>query len=351
MRGALVLGFMVLFWALPPGRDVSEAYRLGTRTPSGDSPVLVPTTTDARRWQEDKWAPGEELEFWVANDPDWAVRFDSPEQAVSYVEKALAFWSAIEGTDIRWRVAGLHHGEEDAYDDRNVISVGRNGTYAAITAGSGGNDIWMNIECDIRLDVSHVEIRDDYPDADRDDRRDSALIHELGHCLGIDHSPESPLILKTLPWSRSAVWREDPRMSYGVHRGTPLLPDDLIAARLMRPLPGVLAATGSISGTLTLSGAPARFVVVDVLRRDGLHVRPAASVFSNAQGEFHAEGLAPGHYFLWIHPLKNASANPDLAEQTPTTIDDLVTLQPIPVRAGAVSSGQDFALRRGRNSR
>ena len=101
MRRVLVLGFAVMRWALSPGRNVGEAYRPPTMIDSGPRKVLVPTATDARRWSEEKWPPGGELVFYVANDPDWSVRFDSPEQEVPYVEKALTVWSAIEGTDIR----------------------------------------------------------------------------------------------------------------------------------------------------------------------------------------------------------------------------------------------------------
>ena len=232
-----------------------------------------------------------------------------------------------------------------------MVSVGYEGTYTSKWLITDDLGRFETVECDVILDAQHVEIRDDYPDSDRDDRRDGALIHELGHCLGIDHPAISPTVLGTLPWSKSSVWSEDPRMSYGVHRGKALLPDDLTAALLVRPLPGSLEATGSISGALTLDGAPAPFVVVDVLRSDGRRARPAASVFSNRRGEFLAEGLPPGEYFLWIHPLKNAPANPDLAERAPAGIDDLVALQPIPVRAGEVSRGHDFALRRGRDIR
>ena len=344
MRRVPVLGFAVLLSAMPPGSDLGEAYRLAT---SRDQ-VRIPSAMEARRWSKDAWAPGQELVIHVANDPDWAVRFDSPEDALPYVAEAMALWSAVAGTDIRWRVGGLHDGEENAFDGRNVVSVGHQGTYVATTLIVDERGHFETVECDVVLDVLHVEIRDSYPDADRDDRRDGPLIHELGHCLGIDHPAISPTVLRTLPWSKSSVWIEDPRMSYGVHRGEALLPDDLTAALLVRPLPGSVETTGSISGALTLDGAPAPFVVVDVLLSDGRRARPAASVFSNRRGEFLAEGLPPGDYFLWIHPLKNASANPDLAERAPAGIDDLVTLQPIPVRAGEVSRGHDFALRRGR---
>ena len=344
MRRVPVLGLAALLWALPPSRDLGEAYRLATSTDE----IRVPSTMEARRWSRDRWAPGRELVIHVANDPDWAVRFDSPEQALEYVAEAMAVWTAVPGTDIRWRVGGLHDGEEVAGDGRHVVSVGHEGTYVATWLTVGGSGGFETVECDVVLDVSHVEIRDSYPDSDRNDRRDGALIHELGHCLGIGHPAISPTVLATLPWSKSSVWSEDPRMSYGVHRGTALLPDDVTAALLVRPLPGSLEATGSVSGALTLDGAPAPFVVVDVLRSDGHGVRPMASVFSNRRGQFLAEGLPPGEYFLWIHPLKNAAANPDLAERAPAGIEDLVTLQPIAVRAGEVSRGHDFALRRGR---
>lgn len=344
MRRMPGLGCAVLLWALPPGSDLGEAYRLATSTDA----VRIPSAMEARRWSRDRWAPGRELVMHVANDPDWAVRFDSPEQALEYVAEALAVWTAVAGTDIRWRVGGLHDGEEVAGDGRHVVSVGHDGTYVSQWLNTDERGRFETVECDVVLDVSHVEIGDSYPDSDRDDRRDGPLIHELGHCLGIDHPAISPTVLRTLPWSRSSVWSEDPRMSYGVHRGAALLPDDRTAASLVRPLPGSLEATGSISGALTLDGAPAPFVVVDVLRSDGRRARPAASVFSNRRGEFLAEGLPPGEYFLWMHPLKNATANPDLAERAPAGIEDLVTLQPIPVRAGEVSRGHDFALRRGR---
>ena len=82
---------------------------------------------------------------------------------------------------------------------------------------------------------------------------------------------------------------------------------------------------------------------------EGGQVRPAASVFSNEQGEFVVEGLPPGVYFLWIHPLTNDAANLDDLLGPTREIEDLVALQPILVSAGEVSDGHDFALRRGRD--
>ncbi len=197
----------------------------------------------------------------------------------------------------------------------------------------------------MQLDPSHVD-----SSSELESRRDGALIHELGHCIGLDHAANSPLAHKLLPeWARSQVWTEDPRMSYGAHRGAPLVSDDRIGARLMRPAPGWLETVGSIAGRLTLDGAPARYVAVEAMRRDGGQVRSAASVFSNEQGEFVVEGLPPGVYFLWIHPLTNEAAHPEIGPSATREMEDLVALQPILVSAGEVSDGHDFALRRGRD--
>ena len=280
MRRPIGLTLAILFGAFPPGRDVSEAYRLARDRDD----VLVPTTMELRRWAPRAWAPGAELVIHVADDPDWAVRFDSPEDALPYVKEALAFWTAVARADIRWRVGGLHEGEEKAPDGRHVVSVAREGTsYAVPWFTTNEQGLWEIVECDIVLSAGHVAIRDDRPDSDRDDRQGAALIHELGHCLGIDHPEISPTVLATLPWSKSSVWSEDPRMSYGVHRGEALLPDDRTAALLVRPLPGSLEATGSISGALTLDGAPAPFVVVDVCEpRSGCGRPPRSSATSAA---------------------------------------------------------------------
>ena len=66
MRRVPIFGFAVLLWALPPGSDLGEAYRLAT---SRDE-VRIPSAMEARRWSRDQWAPGRELVIHVANDPD-----------------------------------------------------------------------------------------------------------------------------------------------------------------------------------------------------------------------------------------------------------------------------------------
>ena len=103
MRRMPGLGCAVLLWALPPSSDLGEAYRLATSTDA----VRIPSAMEARRWSRDRWAPGRELVMHVANDPDWAVRFDSPEQALEYVTGRPGVWSAAPGDILDAFVAGL----------------------------------------------------------------------------------------------------------------------------------------------------------------------------------------------------------------------------------------------------
>ncbi len=338
-RRTAVFGLAALFGTLPNSGDLGEAYRLSAL---GNPDTNIASQAVRVQWDEPRWPPGEELVFDIASDQDWYDHFDSLDEVRSYVEGALAYWSELPGADIRWRVGDFVADGPDDFDDRNVIYVG-DGTYAATWAFEAGGTHWF-AECDVQLDHSHVDSSDEL-----ESRRNGALIHELGHCLGLDHAANSPLAHKLLPrWTRSQVWTEDPRMSFGAHRGEPLLSDDRIGARLMRPAPGWLETVGSIAGRLSLDGAPTRYVAVEALRMEGGQVRPAASVFSNEQGEFVVEGLPPGVYFLWIHPLTNDAAHLDELPGPTKEFDDLVPLQPILVTAGEVSDGHDFALRRGR---
>ena len=342
-RWAILFALVATFQFLPADQNLSEAYRLANDI---DGVSIVPLAK-ARLWSENAWPPGGELVFNVTDDPEWALRFDSHEEILQYVTDALEVWTEIPGTDIRWRVEGV---VEPGDFKPNQISISTDsGTYAGLWVPiPEPGDLAETVGCTIGLDVKHVALPDDLPDSDRDDRPDGALIHELGHCLGIDHAALTPTVRATLPWTGSSVWSEDPRMSYGVHRGAALLGDDVTAALLVRPLPGWLEATGSVSGRLTLDGAPARFAVVEVMRRVGSQVRPAASVFSNRQGEFLAEGLAPGSYFLWVHPFSDSPAHGDLVADAARAFDDLLHLQPVRVRPGEVSGGHDFELRGGR---
>ncbi len=115
------------------------------------------------------------------------------------------------------------------------------------------------------------------------------ITHELGHAQGLQHTLTSGV------------------MSTSVTRATtkaqPLAPDDIAGISLLYPVAGYLAGTGSISGTVSLSGKPVNMASVVALSASGV----AISSLTNPDGTYRIDGITPGQYYLYVHPLPPAA--------------------------------------------
>ena len=321
------------------------AYRF-YRTNSDNS--LAPHAADAGRWRRAIWGPGDTLIWHVAEDPDWSIRFENVEDAVPFVAAALETWSQVGSADIRWLVDGVAQGPGKALDGRNMVSVedDNDGTGPASYARTwwkwnAARGIFEKEECDVVLTSYTAEQlgENTWPD--------HVLVHEFGHCIGLAHSAVTPTG-RYSSWTTSSVWVQDPAMSYGIHGGGAISTDEIVGASLLRPAPGWSASTGGISGSIRLDGEPAPFVVVSALSVDG-HTRANAKVFSNEEGDFLVEGLPPGEYVLWVHPIVAHNAHPRLLKGgAPLTLDDSVLPQPVRVLSGQRTAAGSFTVREGR---
>ena len=284
--------------------------------PSRDDHSLVPRSDAATRWQETVWGPGDTLVWHIQDVPDWAPQFQSAAGAVSPIEAALGVWNSIPTADIRTRVEGLAEGVVRGRDGLNLVVVGtdedRRNFAQRWSLRNSATGRWEAAECDVTLGRGRLER---IADADIPNRL-STVIHEFGHCIGLMHAAVTPTVRWDLGWTDSSVWQKDPVMSYGRDIDNELTGDEVIGASLLRPGRGWLRSTGSISGRILLDGGPAAFVSVHVLRNDGGRARPGVQVFSNETGEFLAEGLAPGGYLLWIHPMLAQNAHGPLVQQS-----------------------------------
>lgn len=337
----------LLLTALFLDRGQAGAYRF-SRTDASS----IPSAAEAPRWHPSVWGLQEELVWHVEEDPDWAVSLANTDEAVAFVSKALSVWSDVQTADIDWRVGGIVPQTGPILDGRNTISArDEEGSLAWVWMERDSRGSWGIVECDVALGLHHVKRFVQQPTV-------AFLIHELGHCLGLKHTAIWPTE-KRGPRDSGIWWPDDPKrfgdpkMSYGAFHGNDSLSsDDEIGASLLRPAPGWRATTGSISGNLLLGDAPAIFVPVIVLRNDGGQIRPIASAFSDTKGAFLAEGLLPGDYFVWVHPMQKAGAHGDLfgdAAVSPVIdLDDTLAFAPILVRAGAETGELTFGLRRGR---
>ena len=248
------------------------------------------------------------------------------------------------------RVGGLAEVRGAGLDGLNLVVVGteepernfaRRWSIRSRTTGR-----WEHVDCDVTLGEERLKrIADvDVPG------RLSTVIHEIGHCIGLSHAAVTPTMRWDLGWTDSSVWQKDPVMSYGWDIDNELAGDEVIGASLLRPARGWLRTTGSISGRVLHDGGPAAFVSVHVLRNEGGRVRPRVQVFTGETGEFLAEGLAPGEYLLWIHPIIAQNAHGPLVQRGDflSDLDDSLDLQMLVVRAGRETRAGEFTLSRGR---
>lgn len=329
----------------------------------------------ALRWSPEVWGPGNALAWEVAPDSDFESLFGSPAGVLPHLREALSSWADLPSADILWTAAvGDSEDWENAKDF--VVRDGRNTFSIDADSGAGGyaqlwsrrrppdpfGNTWHLVECDFTLGSWAAEAADP-----GDLERDLALtvrviVHELGHCIGLAHSGA----LSTLGRMRQPLFGSrrqrtelehprDPAMSYGYSQADPAAvpADDAIGASLLRPAPGWSAGTASVSGKLHLDGDPAPYAQVWAVptdSEDGLVQRVGA--FSNEEGRFLIEGLPPGNYLLWAHPIIERNAHGVLlANGAPLDLDDTVVTGPIRLLPGQDTGGVEIPMRIGRASR
>jgi uncharacterized protein (TIGR03437 family) len=116
-------------------------------------------------------------------------------------------------------------------------------------------------------------------------------VHEIGHSLGLQHT-----------YTSSA-------MSTAATRATsltkPIDADDIAGLSVLYPANGFSQATGTLSGRVTANGAGVHMASV-VAIRDGYG---AVSTLTNPDGTFEIDGVPPGSYFLYAHPLPTGSTS------------------------------------------
>jgi hypothetical protein len=111
--------------------------------------------------------------------------------------------------------------------------------------------------------------------------------HEIGHMLGLDHSP---LISATMFWS----------VASGLIYPRNLSADDLAAISILYPS-SLFASKGKLSGVVrTTAGQSVYGAVVVAVNANGA---PVASTVSDPTGAYTIEGLDAGAYTVYAEPL------------------------------------------------
>lgn len=281
------------------------------------------------------------------------------------IRTAFDAWQGVETASVSFRFYGFTASRQTGYDGVNLVVFSRDDPDFEGATTVATTDIFVFFpslgQSEARIVDADIRLNDDFvfstaeatPPLGRDVQ--AVLTHEIGHLLGLDHSPIA---------GRPGTHRQAtmfPRDRPGQNQERSLEPDDIAGVSAIYPSEGFFALTGSISGrVLEGDGAPVSGAHVVAYAAHEPQVPLLGSISGmggNAIGEYRLQGLWPGRYLVRLEPL-GASFRPSdflgqgpsmalASEFAPEYFDDanyISEASEINVEAGLDIGGVDFIL-------
>lgn len=286
--------------------------------------------------------------------PDGLGKGDSMTALITQLQLAAGAWDSVETSSLRLRYGGLFTPAtpqvgpriEISFDDLppGVLAHGGPVVYDEVRRDGDGKPFVPVQRAIIGLSAD-VLARGTYSE-----RFFGTVVHEFGHSVGLQHS-----------YASGAMSTETTR---AITRGRPLFADDAAGISSLYPTAGFLKSTGSVTGRVTMSGAPVNMASVAAVQPNGVVV----TGITTPDGSYRIDGLPPGQYFVFVQPVSPPETSSEVTPGNirppvdengrvwgassffggrfyPNTVDPK-NATPVNVTVGETSGGIDFAVQK-----
>src|SRR5438477_9163858 len=247
----------------------------------------------------------------VVNPATKAVRFFLAADAYSTtntvaelnaVRASFAQWQSVSGTFLKFEDAGLIAPGVDVNtsDNQNVVFWAKNSTLVngglddirnllAATFNCYFSDNNAQVEADIVFNGVQYRWSTDFNSADTGKQFiEGAALHEIGHFIGLKHSPVGGATMLF-------------RSAGGVNVWAGLSSDEIAAAKWLYGQPSTLASLGSVRGNVTMNGLGVFGAAVHA--EETVSGSLAAGTVTRADGTYDLPVMPPGSYGARVTPL------------------------------------------------
>jgi hypothetical protein len=261
--------------------------------------------------------PAKSVPYFIARrGPDVFAPGDNLTALVSQLQHAAAQWNTVETSDLKLQFGGFADGRaaDSAPPGIDVVFeevppglIAVAGPAVKSEPRPGQN--FIPIERSIVILPKDMSNLPSFSEA-----AFGTFVHEFGHTLGLQHSMTSAAMATELTRSQS--------------RGSALSEDDragiswLYPARTFRPNLGVIA------GRVTEGASGVALASVTAVSASGL----AVGALTHPDGAYRIEGLPPGRYYVYAHPLPP----PQAGESSPANLRLPLNPDGTPVQPGPV---------------
>ena len=301
--------------------------------------------------------PLKTVTFYVSTDgPTSYDPNDSFPSVVNQIRQATQVWNGVNTSDLRVAFGGLYvEGTQDNNPGGDVVFEQLPPGVLAYSGPTTCEDLSATGPCvsqvpmfgdnylPILRSTMHMSIDlTQLPGPSFSELYYLVSVHEMGHALGLQHTFTSSA-MSTFATRATSLSK-------------PIDLDDIAGISQLYPVESSSSQYGSITGTITYSDddSPVHMASVVAIRAG----EPAVSALTLPDGSFEIDGIAPGQYFLYVHPLPPTADIRSPLDDNGNIVDptgpfsaaaypgvlSLVSATTVPVVAGQVSSGYNMSV-------